>query len=239
MFIQMSYIYHIVQFSDGSAYMMFDICDWKCTYCVRNVSPWCSSLPEGTVRLLNKAGIKYAVTDDILKILKKNLVKLVFLGGGEPTQDPELKALMYMLNLNGIESWLITNGELLDGEIFNLAKGITFSIKAFDEAAHIRLTGRSNRKVLENYERYGKSDKVTAETVFYPKLVDCEEIIRVAGFVHAVNPRARFRVDPAVQLRDKGEFVKCIDRIKAVHDNTYYFQFADKPESPRLLYPEI
>ncbi|MGC8662045.1 MAG: radical SAM protein [Nitrososphaeria archaeon] len=235
----MSYIYHIVQFRDGSAYTMFDVCDWKCTYCIRNVSLWCSSLPEGTVKMLNRAGIKYLATDQIVRILKENLVKLVFLGGGEPTQDPGLKALMHALNLNSIESWLITNGELLNDEIFNLAKGITFSIKAFDEAAHMRLTGKSNRKVLENFERYGKFDKVTAETVFYPKLVDCKEIMKVAGFVHGVNPGAKFRVDPAVQIRDIGELKKCVDRVKAIHERTYYFQFEDKLESPKLLYPEI
>jgi len=28
----MSAIYHIVQFEDGSAYLMFDVCDWRCSY---------------------------------------------------------------------------------------------------------------------------------------------------------------------------------------------------------------
>ncbi|MFP3417745.1 MAG: radical SAM protein, partial [Nitrososphaeria archaeon] len=133
----MSTIYHIVQFEDGSAYLMFDVCNWRCSYCIRNISGWCTSLPEATIKTLNRIGHRYINIDELLKILKENGVKLAFLGGGEPTQDPEIKAIMKLLKENGIDSWLITNGELLDEEIFQLSKGITFSIKAIDEAKHI------------------------------------------------------------------------------------------------------
>ncbi len=178
----MGTVYHIVQFEDGSAYMMFDICNWECAYCVRNVGLWCSSLSADTVKRLNSMGVNHLSIDRPLEILKKNGVRQVFLGGGEPTQDPELKELMHRLKLNDINAWLITNGELLDDETFELSSGITFSIKAIDENLHQRLTGKPNEKVLKNFEKYGKDEKVIAETVFYPKLVGCEEIQRIARF---------------------------------------------------------
>lgn len=235
----MSTIYHIVQFSDGSAYAMFDICDWKCVYCVRNVSPWCTSLPEDTIKTLNRMKIKHLNINELLEILKENSVKLVFLGGGEPTQDPKLKVIMNHLKINGIGSWLITNGELLDDEIFLLSDGITFSIKAIDEIVHIRLTGKSNKNTLKNYQRYGKSEKVIAETVFYPGLVDCEEIQKIAKFVHDVNPDARFRIDRAVQLKSISEFIECVYRIKSIHKRTYYFELNGDQDHPKLFYPKF
>ena len=235
----MSTIYHIVQFEDGSAYLMFDVCDWRCSYCIRNVSSWCTSLPEATIKTLNRIEHKYINIDELLKIFKENGVKLAFLGGGEPTQDSELKAIMRLMKENGIDSWLITNGELLDEEIFQLSKGITFSIKAIDEAKHIKLTGRSNRSVLNNYQRFGNDEKVVAETVYYPNIIGCEEVQKIAEFVHSVNPRARFRIDPAVQLRDKSGLKDCVEKIRLIHENTYYFEFAGKSKPPKLLYPKI
>jgi pyruvate-formate lyase-activating enzyme len=232
-------IYHVVQFSDGSAYAMFDVCDWKCAYCVRNVSLWCTSLPEGTVKTLKGIKVKHLNVDELLEILKDNKVKFVFLGGGEPTQDHELKAIMSHLKINGIGSWLITNGELLDDEIFTLSDGITFSIKTVDEIKHIKLTGKSNRNTLKNYEKYGKSEKVVAETVFYPGLVDCEEIQKIAKFVHDVNPDARFRIDRAVQLKNTNGFIECVNRIKSTHERTYYFEFNGNRDHPKLLYPKF
>ncbi|MGC8558296.1 MAG: radical SAM protein [Nitrososphaeria archaeon] len=236
----MSTIYHIVQFGDGSAYAMFDACDWKCTYCVRNVSPWCTSLPEGTVKTLNKIKIKHLNINELLEILKENAVKLVFLGGGEPTYDPELKTIMNRLKINGIGTWLITNGELLDDEIFLLSDGITFSIKAIDEITHIRLTGKSNRDTLKNFEKYGKSEKIVAETVFYPGLVDCEEVQKIAKFVHDINPDTRFRIDRAVQLKSMNGFMECVNKIKLIHERTYYFELnLDDQDYPKLLYPKF
>ncbi len=235
----MSYVYHIVRFKDDSAYVMFDVCSWRCVYCVRNVNLWCSSLPINVRATLKSKGIKYIDVDQIVNILKENSVKLAFLGGGEPTQDPMLLNLIRSLKKEGIDSWLITNGELINDEIFDLSKGITFSIKALDEAKHIRLTGMGNKRVLDNFRRYANPKKVVAESVYFPKLIDCNEIINIAKFIESVDSRVKFRIDPAVQLKSDLDFKECVKKVKKVHKKTYYFEFSKKPESPELLYPLI
>lgn len=235
----MSYIYHIVKFKDGSAYVMFDVCSWKCLYCVRNISPWCSSLPANVQIRLKSIGISYISAEQAVKILKNGSVKLAFLGGGEPTQDPDLLNFMKSLKREGIDSWLITNGENLNDEIFELSRGITFSIKALDEEKHLRLTGRGNKKVLENFRKYANPEKVVAETVYFPKLVDCDEIINIARFVEEVDSRIKLRVDPAVQLKSVQGFKECVNKAKEVHEETYRFELSESPESPELLYPSL
>ncbi|MDP8024023.1 MAG: radical SAM protein [Nitrososphaeria archaeon] len=235
----MSYVYHIVKFKDGSAYLMFDVCSWNCLYCVRNLNMWCSSLSAHVQAGLKTKGIKYIGIEETVKILKENSVSLVFLGGGEPTQDPMLSDLMRSLKKENIESWLITNGELLSDELFELAKGITFSIKALDRAKHIRLTGMDNQKVVENFKRYGKPEKVVAETVYFPALIDCNEVVEIAKFIESVDSRIRFRIDPAVQLKDLSAFRECVKNVKMVHEKTYYIKFREKTEAPELLYPLV
>ncbi|MGC8665028.1 MAG: radical SAM protein [Nitrososphaeria archaeon] len=235
----MTKIYQIVMFVDRSAYLTFDVCSWRCIYCVRNVSRWCSSLKEDQQNKLKNINPEYLTVEKAVSILKENGVHTAYLGGGEPTEDDEIKTLMKELKYNGINSWLITNGEMLDDELFELSYGITFSIKAIDEKLHIRLTGRQNKKVLENFLRYGKDLKVVAETVLYPHLIECDEIKKIAEFIDSVNRLTKLRIDLAIQSKDYKILESCVEEVKKLHQNTYYIK-ADKAYStPELLYPII
>ncbi|WP_457742873.1 radical SAM protein [Thermococcus sp.] len=202
----MTRVYHIVRFGNGTAYALFDGCNWRCSYCVwREVTRWSLCLPkeirEKLDDLWRRGGVGYLSSDGVVEILKGAGVSMVFLGGEEPTLDPELKPLVRALLGEGIKSWLVTNGENLDDELVELLEGVTFSIKALDENLHKRITGVSNVGALENFKKYCLSGKLTAETVYAPGLVECDEIKRIAHFIASLNPGMVLRVDPLVRGR--------------------------------------
>ncbi|AEC51908.1 co-factor modifying protein [Pyrococcus sp. NA2] len=238
----MTRVYHIVKFKDGSAYVLFDGCNWKCSYCVwREVTRWSLCLPEERRKELDmlwiNGRVRYLRLEEVVSMLKRNSVKFAFFGGGEPTLDPELKPLLRALSREGIKVWLVTNGENLDEEIINLVEGVTFSIKALDRELHRRITGVSNEKVLENLRRFGKSGKIVAETVFVPGLVECDEIERIARFIASINPSIPLRVDPLVQGASVEKVDECIERITEV--KAYRIKVKGKIEPPEVIYPVI
>jgi len=240
----MTRVYHIVRFPGGSAYVLFDCCSWRCSYCVwREVTRWSLCLPWRVRKRLDElweAGkVRHLRVGEVIEILKGAGVKLAFLGGGEPTLDPELKPLLRALGEEGIGGWLVTNGENLDDETVSLVEGLTLSLKALDEGLHRRITGVSNRKTLENLRKYAPTGKVVAETVYAPGLVECDEIMRIARFVASVNPTLPLRIDPLVQGADLEEIDRCIEQVKEVLPNAYRIKVGGKVEPPEVLYPVV
>ena len=199
-------------------------------------------LPEEVRSALDKrwleGKVKFLSIDEVVEILKENSVKLAFFGGGEPTIDNELKPLIKRLKEEGIDVWLITNGERLDEELIDLVRGVTFSIKALDDELHKKITGFSNRIVLENFKRLARSGKIVAETVYAKGLVECDEVLRIAKFIASLNPEIVFRIDPLVQNPPYEEVDECIRKVIKILPRTYRIM-ATKSEPPKLLYPKI
>ena len=239
----MTRVYHIVQFESGDAYVTFDGCNWHCYYCVWRLNRWNICLPQDIKKKLDKLWnskkIKFLSTEEVTKILAENKVKNAFFGGGEPTLDPEIKKLIKDLKRKGIEVWLITNGENLDNDIVSLVKGVTFSIKAINEDIHKKITGVSNKKVLENFKKYATNNKITAETVYDGKYVKCSEIIEIAKFISSLNKNMRFRIDPLVQGVNLSDVDGCIERVRKILPNTYRWKIKEKMKMPKLIYPKI
>jgi len=72
---------------------------------------------------------------------------------------------------------------------------VKFDLKARDENLHRALTGVTNRRTLENFERAAeKFDRrpipppLIASTLLVPGYIDAQEIRAIAGFMAAVNP---------------------------------------------------
>ncbi|WP_167910549.1 radical SAM protein [Thermococcus sp. Bubb.Bath] len=240
----MTRIYHVVRFKSGSAYVLFDGCNWNCSFCVwRKVTRWSLCLPLKTRRRLDsiwKAGrVRYLSVDEVANLLKNAEVTTAFLGGGEPTLDPELKTLMRALRREGINPWIVTNGENLDDEMVGLAEGATFSIKALDDELHRRITGVSNRRAIENFRSYAGTGKLVAETVFVPGLVECDEIERIARFVASITPEMRLRIDPLVQGANIEKVDECIERVREILPKTDRIRVKGSIEPPEILYPEV
>ncbi|MBP1912589.1 radical SAM protein [Thermococcus stetteri] len=237
-------VYHIVRFKSESAYVLFDGCSWNCSFCVwREVTRWSLCLPEETRRTLEalweNGKVRYLSVDEVVEKLEEAEVTRAFLGGGEPTLDPELKALMRALRREGIKPWLVTNGENLDDEMVELAEGITFSIKALDDDLHRVVTGVSNARALENFKRYAKTGKLVAETVFAPGIVECDEIERIARFIASIDPTMALRIDPLVQGVNLERVDDCIERLKGILPGTNRIRVKGKVEPPEVLYPEV
>ncbi|MGC8673343.1 MAG: radical SAM protein [Thermoplasmata archaeon] len=232
-------IYQIVKFKDNSAYATFWGCDWNCTYCIWKSQKWNICLPQDVRDELDRRWrenrIRFLEIDEFIKILKSNGVNLVFLGGGEPTLDPHLKDLLLALKSEKIESWIITNSEHLDDDIFELSKGLTMSLKAFDPDLHLKLTGHSNEEVIKNFKKFGQSSKIVAESVYSKGLVECDEMIKIATFLAGINKDMRFRIDP--EVGGYQEIDDCIENVKEILPNTYRIK-ASGNIPPELLYPE-
>ncbi len=233
-------IYQIVKFKDQSAYATFWGCDWECVYCVWKKEKWNLCLPQNVKDELEerwrKNEIDFLEIDQAIKILKNNKIKMLFMGGGEPTLDPQLRSLLIATKNQGIKSWIITNAEHIDDEIFKLADGFTMSLKAFDKGVHVNLTGHSNEKVIENFRKFGASNKIVAESVYSKGLVECEEIMKIARFLKEINPEMRFRIDAEVEKNLDGEVSECVERARTILPNTYKIN-ASGGDAPDLIYP--
>ncbi len=238
----MTRIYHIVQFKDGSAYLLFNGCNWNCSFCVRKMGRWDFCLPDELKRELDNlwdmGEVKFLSIEEVVAILNENGVNLAFLGGGEPTIDRELKSLVERLKEEDIYVWLLTNGELLDEELVSAVKGVTFSIKALDNTLHRKITGVSNLRTLENFRRFACSGKIVAETVYAENLVECDEILKIAKYIALANPNIRFRIDPLVQNPVYSKVDKCIEKIKKILPYTYRIK-ANRGGIQKLLYPRL
>jgi pyruvate formate lyase activating enzyme len=131
--------------------------------------------------------------------------------GGDPTpQMPHALATSRLLAKRGVTVCWETNGSmhprLLDQAVdLSLRTGgcIKFDLKAFDENLHLALTGVSNQRPLENFQRAAKriSERptpaegqkapplVVASTLLLPGYVDAEEVSRIATFIAEADPQ--------------------------------------------------
>jgi pyruvate formate lyase activating enzyme len=72
---------------------------------------------------------------------------------------------------------------------------IKFDLKAWHEPVHLALTGCSNRRTLENFERVAarvserpEVSLLVASTLLVPGYVDVDEVRPLAGFIAQLNP---------------------------------------------------
>jgi pyruvate formate lyase activating enzyme len=112
-----------------------------------------------------------------------------------------------------------------------LASGgcVKFDLKAWDENLHIALTGVSNKRTLENFERAGKRiderpapPLLIASTLLVPGYIDATEIRHIAGFIASVNPDIPYSLlafQPCFSMEDlpllsKKEALECLEAAK-------------------------
>lgn len=125
-----------------------------------------------------------------------------YFGGDPVSQMPHALATSKHLAQRGIRVCWETNGtmhpRLLDAAVqYSLDSGgcIKFDLKAYDESLHIALTGVTNRRTLENFERAARRSAarpspplVIASTLLVPGYVDAEQVGKLAQFIAALDP---------------------------------------------------
>ncbi len=124
-----------------------------------------------------------------------------FFGGDPASQMPHALASARRFADRGVAVCWETAGtqhpRLLDEAIdLALASGgtIKFDLKAFDERLHTALTGASNRRTLENFERAARRagerrepPLVVASTLLVPGYVTPDEVGRIAGHIAEID----------------------------------------------------
>ncbi len=124
----------------------------------------------------------------------------VTISGGEATAQPAfllelLKRLKEENISTAIETCMYTDRKVFD-DIFPYIDFFIVDIKLFDEAAHKKYTGVSNRVILDNF-RYlaGRTDNIQVRIPLIPGITATEENIRaIRCFVHDVNPKVQIEL---------------------------------------------
>ncbi len=125
-----------------------------------------------------------------------------YFGGDPASQMPHALAASRLLARHGVRICWETNGtmhpRLLDAALrYSLGSGgcIKFDLKAYNEDLHILLTGISNRRTLENFERAARRfderpdpPPVIASTLLVPGYVNPAQVGRISRFIASLNP---------------------------------------------------
>ena len=149
---------------------------------------------------------EYVPVESLLRSVSKNTACICFFGGDPSPQLPYLLNASRMLRERNEDRILRicweTNGamskKLLEDVVDSaLVSGdcIKFDLKSWNEALHIALTGVTNRRTLENFERIAKlipsrSDPplLIASTLMVPGYIDAQEVGHLAEFIESLDP---------------------------------------------------
>ncbi|MCW1949396.1 MAG: pyruvate formate-lyase-activating protein [Candidatus Shapirobacteria bacterium] len=153
-------------------------CNIRCLYCHN---------PD----LLDREGGKLMKRKEIIELAEKQKEYFgeeggVTVSGGEPTLQPKgLNKLFRSLKRRGIKTALDTNGMITSDEVKKLYKKtdlLLLDVKHIDEKMHIKLTGASNRNVLEMAKyREDTGKPMWIRYVLVPGWNDEEKYLRLLG----------------------------------------------------------
>jgi len=251
----MTNIYHIVHFTyDDSLYVFFKGCNFQCKGCILKQSIWDCHISNKEKTLLQAVTrVKPLSLSKFKALIKKLNVEHAVLGGGEPTIDKQLPNIISLLNAFDVESHLLTNGFILNKNfIKNLEKSglssIHVSIKAYNDKIHRFYTGQTNKPVLNNFKLLNESKiKLMAESILIPKLIDQNEIEKIAKFIASVNSHIPYRIDGFIPINNASwkaphpkEVVKASQIAKKYLKNVHFIHNKTKIKGKAInVYPKI
>lgn len=195
-------VYHIAY---EPSYKSLDIhfwtkCNLSCRGCYTNYEKLDFGLMDDPVaeiagKPLETEPESFLSFEEVMERIKGLEIKYAVFMGTEAALDSEMPVLARALHENSSSyNIMLTNGvKLADMEHID---EIIFSIKAYTDEIHQEYTGRSNKKVLENFKKIWRSGKkLQAETVLIPGYIDAGEVERVAEFIAGVDKSITFRID--------------------------------------------
>ncbi len=219
-------VYHISYHESlKSAVLFFKGCTFRCKGCLRKAVAFDCYLD----REIKLDKLRFLRIDEIVDILSQVKLESVVFEGEEPTFDKNLERLCKAIDdkLN-TEKILITNCYIMPPQCFEL---LEVSIKAVTDEIHRYYTGKSNRRVLENFLKcYHRNENLMVETVYIPNLIGEEEIAKISEFIASVDPEIPLRIDaywPVVKglgwrKPNKEEIFKAVEIAKRYLKNVRY-----------------
>ena len=205
-------IYHLSYTSkfvgERMAMLPFKGCNFDCVGCLRKRN-------EYDLYAEDRRYIDWNF-ENILKELEELNPHKVYLGGYEPTLDPDLLEIIENLSKLDAHIVLMTNGSKINGKYAKELKeagvnDVIVSVKAFDGEKHFYYTKRSNEPVLNAIKQLAEVGteatdfRLQIETVLLPGINDSLDIERLAIFIAQIDPSISLFIEPWIPV-DNVEF---------------------------------
>ncbi len=195
-------VYHIVyEPSCESVDIHFYLpCNLRCAACYTKYETLDFGLYDDPIAMIAAKGqvpppAHFLSFAEVMARLRGLSIKRAIFMGTEPALDPEMPQLAQALHRDfGAYVVMLTNG-LKRADLTDVDE-VIFSLKAVTPEIHKTYTGVDNARILANFRTLAqRGQKMQAETVYIPGLIEAPEIERVAQFVGSVNPALPLRID--------------------------------------------
>ena len=215
-------IYHISYtqkfVGERMAMLSFKGCNFDCIGCLRKRSEYDLYAEERKYIDWN--------LENIVKELKQLNPHRIYLGGYEPTLDPDLINIIEAISTLDAHIVLMTNGSKIDAGYAKQLKEaganeMIISVKAFDADRHLYYTKSSNEPVLNAIKDLATIEdayfRLQIETILVPGINGPEDIEILAGFISQIDPSISLFIEPWIPVEGvEFEEPKKKDLIEAV-----------------------
>lgn len=242
-------IYHISYtekfVGERMAMLSFKGCNFDCIGCIRKRT-------EYDIYAEERRYIDWTF-ENILKELKELNPHRVYLGGYEPTLDPDLIRIIENLSKLDAHIVLMTNGSKIDDRYAIELKEagvneVIISVKAFDEKRHLYYTKRSNELVLNAIKNLAAIEdayfRLQVETILLPGINDPADIEELSIFISEINPAISLFIEPWIPMEEvefkvpeKADLIDAVSRamkhLYVVSYHPLYSEIREIRETPR------
>ena len=203
---QLNNIYHITYAPETKEVdLFFWGCNFECRGCYRKKNIY-SLMLEENLGVPNEEPGEYArpperflSIGEVMRALENLEVKHVLAEGFEPSIDPLYPKLVEAFHRKfGTYNTLLTNAYQLP--VLEHTDAVVVSIKCINDSLHLHYTGKSNKRVFENFRRlYQSGMKLVVESVYIPDYIDIDETERIARFIAGVDKNIPYIILPYIK----------------------------------------
>jgi pyruvate formate lyase activating enzyme len=188
----MNLAFHAITYNDK--YRLATLHNYGCTFRCAICSYKLRSGADGTPGFSYPKPTRMLSVPEMKAALRSVPLDKVYFMGGEPTVAKELQEMLDFAKKDlGARTFLgHTNGSRLP--LPNL-DGANVGLKAWDEAVHLRYTGRPMKPIFDNFAAAVKAGlDMRANIVFVPGLVDVDQVEAVAAWLANMSSEIPFHV---------------------------------------------
>ena len=242
-------IYHISYtqkfVGERMAMLSFKGCNFDCTGCIRKRNEYDLYAEE-------KRYIDWSL-ENIIKELEELNPHRIYLGGYEPTLDPDLIKIIEKISKLGAHIVLMTNGSKMDVKYAKELKEagvneIIISVKAFDRKKHFNYTKSSNEQVLNAIKDLATAEdayfRLQIETILLPGINDPADTEDLAIFISQIDRSISLFIEPWIPAEgvefeepEKRDLIDAVSRamrhLYIVSYHPLYSEIKEIRETPR------